>query len=186
MRPKTIARQLWLLWKEQPLLVLGLLVILVLGGREVAGALGSGGLTAEEKQLTATTRATATAQTAATGTALVAQPVLDTRGVGDMETAATPYPAGAWTIGWAYVCRGKTGHRPFALDLYDASDVSFLHGDVVARGTGPAGSGWTFEHGPIGGGSEFVLLETGPCAWHVRVMRGHRRVNASMPAANQS
>jgi hypothetical protein len=185
MRPRTVARQLWLLWKEQPLLVLGLLVILVLGGREVAGAVGSAGLTAEERQLTATTRATGTARTAATGTALVAIPVLDTQGVGDMETAATPYPPGAWTIGWAYVCQGKTGHRPFALDLYKASDVSFLHGVAVARGTGRTGLGWTFERGPIGSGSEFVLLETGPCAWHVRVMRGHRRVIASRPASNQ-
>jgi hypothetical protein len=185
MRPKTVARHVWLLWKEQPLLVLGLLVILVLGGREVAGAVGTGGLTAEEKRLTATTRAASTAQTAATATALVVQPVLDTQGVGDMETAPTPYPPGAWTIGWAYDCRGKAGHRPFSLDLYDASDVSFLHGVAVARGIGRTGSGWTLEHKPIGSESEFVLLETGPCAWHVRVMRGHRRVIASRPAANQ-
>jgi len=185
MRPKLIARQLRLLWKEQPLLVLGLLVILVLGGREIAGAVASGGLTAEEKQLTVTTRATSTAQTAATGTALVVQPVLDTHGVGDMETAATPYPPGAWTIGWAYDCRRKTGHRPFALDLYNASDASFLHGVAVARGIGRAGSSWTFEQRPVGSQATFVLLETGPCAWHVRVMRGHRRVIAAMPPADQ-
>ncbi len=183
---KKVARQVWLLWREQPLLVLGLLVILILGGREVAGAVAGGGPTAEEKQLTVTTRATSTAQAIARGTALIAQPVLDTQRAGDGETPPAEYPRGPWTIGWAYNCRGNGGRDAFALDLYQASDTSYLHGVAVARGAGPRGSGWRFEDTRGRRGQEFVLLETGPCAWHVRVMREHRPVVASMPPADHA
>ncbi|MBV9279630.1 MAG: hypothetical protein JOZ41_06075 [Chloroflexi bacterium] len=153
-------------------MTLGLLVIVILGGREVAGAVGQGGLTAEERQLTATTRAARTAGAIATATALVVQPVLDARGVGDGETPTADYPDGPWTIAFAYKCGRNVVHPSFRLELYNALDSSYLHPTLVANARGPAGSGASFEETHAKPGQQFVLLETGPCAWHVRARRG--------------
>ena len=180
---KAALRRVWSFIRARPLFTLALLIVIVLGGREL---LGTGGLSAEDRQILANQHATATTQTVATATALATQPVVDNTGTGPGETTAVAYPEGDWTIGWSYNCGPSLPHASFVLELYDGADTSYMHGTLVAKVKGAAQSGYTPERTFGRSDREFVLDPTTRCAWHIMVMRGRRAVFPSMPRADHT
>jgi hypothetical protein len=174
---RRLAREVLSYLRHRPLFVLSLLVILVLGTRELTS---SNSLSAEDRRILAERAATATIQAVYTATALAVQPVVDDQGVGDGETTPASYPSVPWTIGWSYNCGPGLPHASFLLNLYDAADTSYMHGVTVARARGTSGSGSTAQS-PGRASHEFVIDPQTRCAWHVKVMRGLHTVAPSNP-----
>jgi hypothetical protein len=173
------AGHIWSYLKSRPLFVLSLLVIAVLGIRELTD---SSGLSAEDKRILADRYATATSQAVVRATVQAIEPILEDHGVGDYETTPVTYPGVPWTIGWFYNCGPGLPHALFTLTLYDATDTTYTHGIVVGRARGSSGAGSTpQEPSPERTGREFVLDTVTRCAWRIKVMRGVRSVAGTLP-----